>query len=838
MYNPFKRHYPLFVLISITILGFVPRILYLDALAFNFDEAIYFLRSRPFINGSVDFNQLTSRGDVKFPLYSFLIYLTSSIITNIDLSARLTSAIVSTLIIPATYLLLRKRCGNYALIAALLIAVNPLLIQYGRIAIADNCMFFITIISIWSFLKVVDKPEYRYSVILGISCAILVLFKLTAFITLSTFVIALPFMIYPRKDSARRVRDVLFAYLPKFSIVFLSFISTVLAVQILLTGDALFIVKTATYTSPRMGVVYMLSRYFDFPTWIYDQFFFLHNMNILSIISVVAFFIFILEAKRTSFANLERILIIFTLVMLFSIAYAKSSDADAYFVRYILPLLIVPAYLVTQFSRRCISRKKYSSYILVGVITAIVAQSSLAIPQVVNNNEYDDYWHIQDFREAGTFLNNRTTKNDLLFANTHISVLEAYSERTAFAYFGTDGDYIIVYNPYIYGIVNPRIYIEKSIFVSLFKYLVVTDRYIDRPGVALQHTYIAFSRDFNDLIKEHYSPVKKLKNSVIYQRNSPEDTVIDSKIIDNREPFYGKIAKYTVKILGKNMTFIVESLKFDNNVALVKICFDAETRGYGDYIVDYVSTYFLVQSGTHYRTWSPVIFREIYAGPTENKIFVLPEKNMTELSFIVGSIIIYHEGEIETIYNLVFKDLLTSPKIVKLEEYLTNFKSDLEIFKSDDVKDIKIDTTNGASGQASLFKNGSDSLCKISYDISSSTAWSSLWLYKEISPSMNLTEFNYIKLTVYGDGKGEILGVDFIDINGNVTRCYSQISWIGWKDIFYDLNGAKTAPYGKFADMSKITAITLLINDNGGGADVQGIIYIKSIKLAVVALTS
>lgn len=96
------------------------------------------------------------------PLYYVLAWLWSQTFGLGEFGIRSLSALAGTALVPVTYMIARRLGSPRAgLVAALLVAVNPLLVWYSQEARTYALLALLSALSFWTFLRALDQPDRR-----------------------------------------------------------------------------------------------------------------------------------------------------------------------------------------------------------------------------------------------------------------------------------------------------------------------------------------------------------------------------------------------------------------------------------------------------------------------------------------------------------------------------------------------------------------------------------------------------------------------------------------------------------------------------------------------------
>ena len=192
-------NYPIIILVLVaTFLSF----LYLDTKAFWLDEAY----SISFVN--VSWSQLwdiISRREANMSLYYVLLKLWVEALGDSEFAARSLSVIFAVGGVIMTYAigarLFNIRTG---LTAGLVLTVNAFFISYAQEARGYTLLLLLTTFSMYLFIKVIERQQYRYYIALGLTNALVLYAHFFGFFILVAQIISLVFL-PPRTIRWRRM---------------------------------------------------------------------------------------------------------------------------------------------------------------------------------------------------------------------------------------------------------------------------------------------------------------------------------------------------------------------------------------------------------------------------------------------------------------------------------------------------------------------------------------------------------------------------------------------------------------------------------------------------------
>lgn len=155
---------------AIVLLGAVLRFRMLDNESFWFDEAL----TRNTAAGGLP-EGLARLPDLELtpPLYYVLVWLWAHLFGLDEVGLRSFSALCGTAVIPVMWALGRQILSQrVGLIAALLIAVNPLLIWYSQEARSYSLLTLLTAVSLLALVRALRSPSNRRIVLWALSCSL------------------------------------------------------------------------------------------------------------------------------------------------------------------------------------------------------------------------------------------------------------------------------------------------------------------------------------------------------------------------------------------------------------------------------------------------------------------------------------------------------------------------------------------------------------------------------------------------------------------------------------------------------------------------------------------
>jgi 4-amino-4-deoxy-L-arabinose transferase-like glycosyltransferase len=151
------RHLQL--LAGITLAGALLRFVTLDVQSYWLDEVatVNILR-----NGFGDMLSAVSSGESTPHLYYIVAWVWSKVFGTGEVGLRSLSALLGTATIPLAFVLAREVATRTAgVVAAAIVAFNPLLVWYSQEARSYSLMVLLTALSLLAFLRVIDAPTAR-----------------------------------------------------------------------------------------------------------------------------------------------------------------------------------------------------------------------------------------------------------------------------------------------------------------------------------------------------------------------------------------------------------------------------------------------------------------------------------------------------------------------------------------------------------------------------------------------------------------------------------------------------------------------------------------------------
>lgn len=156
------------VVTGITLVGVAARLFIVRGLWV--DEAISVAQANMGLGAMLDEIRAT---DVHPPLHHVVLWATVRIVGDGELAVRLPSLILGALVVPMLFVLGRELYGRRtALIAAGLGAVSPLLVWYSQEARMYGILTLLSLVNVWALVRAQRTGEWRYWVLLGVSCAL------------------------------------------------------------------------------------------------------------------------------------------------------------------------------------------------------------------------------------------------------------------------------------------------------------------------------------------------------------------------------------------------------------------------------------------------------------------------------------------------------------------------------------------------------------------------------------------------------------------------------------------------------------------------------------------
>ncbi len=151
------------VVLAITLIGLILRLAFLGSQSFWFDEiATVEILQLPF----EEMVRALKSSETAPPLYYVLAWFWSRVVGSSELTLRLLSALVGTLVIPVAYMAGRELSSRRAgLIVAALAASSPLLVWYSQEARAYSLLVLLSGLSLLTFARAWRTPERRHLVL-------------------------------------------------------------------------------------------------------------------------------------------------------------------------------------------------------------------------------------------------------------------------------------------------------------------------------------------------------------------------------------------------------------------------------------------------------------------------------------------------------------------------------------------------------------------------------------------------------------------------------------------------------------------------------------------------
>lgn len=318
----------------------------------------------------------------EFHIYPFIVSLLYSAFWVSDIWGRLLTLIFSMLTVYGLYLLVRKFIDEEtALWSALIYAILPLNIFYGRAFMPDSAMLMCSVYGVYFFSEWLDKEKMKYFILAGLFTSLAILIKLPAvYIGLPLFYLAFQKYSWP-----------VFKNIKIYFLTAVIFIPVILwyyhAHQLLLNGGSSFGIWT--YGEDKWGMFSLLIS----PAWYNDIFFKSIAERHLTypgfILLITGLFI-----KRSH--KREKLFDVWLIaVLLFIFIAAQAHRAQEY---YTLPFDIPAAvfigkffarYLPFQNFRNAFNTYRFRSYFALFCLILICVLSYLRIARFYNGESYD-----------------------------------------------------------------------------------------------------------------------------------------------------------------------------------------------------------------------------------------------------------------------------------------------------------------------------------------------------------------------------------------------------------------------------------------------------------------
>ncbi|HMQ80908.1 MAG TPA: glycosyltransferase family 39 protein [Ignavibacteria bacterium] len=313
----------------------------------------------------------------EFQVYPFIVSILYAVFGFHDIFGRILSVFFSLLTVYGLYLLVRKIINDdTALWSALIYAILPLNIFYGRAFMPDAAMLMCSVYGIYFFSEWLDKNKLKYFFSAWIFIALAVLMKLP------TLYIGLPLLYL----AFHKYRWSLFKNLHLYSLAAMILLPAILwyyhAHQIFLNGGSSFGIWT--YGQDKWG---MFSLLID-PAWYNDIFFKSIAERHLTYPGFILFIWGLFIKRSSERARLFDIWLIAVLIFIFIAAQAHR--AQEY---YTLPFNIAAAVYIGKFLAKylpladfkaALSRYKYRSYFALLCIMLVCVLSYLRIARFYN----------------------------------------------------------------------------------------------------------------------------------------------------------------------------------------------------------------------------------------------------------------------------------------------------------------------------------------------------------------------------------------------------------------------------------------------------------------------
>lgn len=405
----FKNHRFLILLLLAITLGFLFRIIALSSINFYFDESVYAVFAKNFVENNIS-PWLGSA--VQPPLFTWINSIPVYMLGVSEFSVRLPSAIFGTLSIVLVYFLAKIWYGRRtAILSAFLLAVMPLHVLYSRLAFNDVIQTFFILAAVL-IAEYVINGDLRYEHQISLIIVSGIMFSLSYLVKYNVIVVWVLYWIF----------NIGYALIQKNKIFLRKYLNYTL-LSSLVAG--VFIIVTICLTDGIPALVYLLNSTLFWISFQYTQvfnpfyYYFLVLFDSLSPLIYVWFLASIIylviykQKKRSDYLLL--FLVLFYLIII-SFQTRRLSKYLILILPFIVILLSVVSIKLVKYFKS--SKKFYSSSIF---ILFIFFSGALWSVYEINKEINFRVWS-----EAGTYINTQYPADVTIHGSFHKNRLVRY----------------------------------------------------------------------------------------------------------------------------------------------------------------------------------------------------------------------------------------------------------------------------------------------------------------------------------------------------------------------------------------------------------------------------
>jgi len=407
-----KIFYSLFFIILLT--GSILRFYNIDKKSYWLDEELSIRLSSLSISGIID----NSANETHPPLYYFILHYWMNLFGDSEASARSLSAIFGIISIMLIYQIGKLIFGREAgLISSLILAISAFHINYSQEARMYSLMSTLTLLSMYFFIKIINKNDYKFSTYIyySVSSALLIYSHIYGlFIIMAQNVYAISLMIFSRKDVKTNFKKWLSAQL----FLFLTFIPWIFVLMKQLAG-----IKAGVFVNISWLVATSIKELFL--TFLLYSYYNPATLTLFLFLSIISFIV----SKKFRLSHSRYLLVLWLLVPILTPYLISKFILPIYSPKYTISASL-PFYLLA--SKGIIQLKKqYKIIVLLAII--FLSLSSIAVYYLQNENE--------PWNDAAGYIDKNSAENDYVLVLPSFAKysFERYSRKESLMVIEDDG---------------------------------------------------------------------------------------------------------------------------------------------------------------------------------------------------------------------------------------------------------------------------------------------------------------------------------------------------------------------------------------------------------------
>lgn len=187
-----NRRIEFLFLACITIFGAVVRLRGIDGRPIHYDEGVHAYYAWKFLESGIYHYNPGRHG----PLIYYVSIFGFSLVDTSVVVGRTVIALISTMIVPLAYLIVRRSSAMSASISALILAIHPFVLNASRFYRSDALLATFLLLSIYLYLYGLDSRHQRIFVFLGVSISLTIASKELGYVLLSILVLPILLLVH------------------------------------------------------------------------------------------------------------------------------------------------------------------------------------------------------------------------------------------------------------------------------------------------------------------------------------------------------------------------------------------------------------------------------------------------------------------------------------------------------------------------------------------------------------------------------------------------------------------------------------------------------------------